>query len=274
MVRFALLSAWHVHTGWFAGELLKSGLGKYVVVWDEDEARGRKFADEFGADFDPDLDHVLAREDVDAVMVECPTTQHKEVIIKAANAGKHIFSDKTLALTVADCREIRRAVEANGVKFVVSLESKTIKPYRYIAELVQAGKLGRITSVYFRRAHDAALKPGNIVSYWFDRSQTGGGATLDLGCHGLYLLPQLCGKPKKVSCLMTAPSAPAATRSPPRSSSLKTARSARPSPPTSRVRATTCSRCSERRVRRSSPPRSYRRSACFCSRTTSRATRR
>lgn len=74
MVRFALLSGWHVHTGWFAGELLKSGAGKFVAVWDEDESRGRKYAEEFGAEFEPNLSAVLAREDVDAVMVECPTT--------------------------------------------------------------------------------------------------------------------------------------------------------------------------------------------------------
>ena len=49
MVRFALLSGWHVHTGWFAGELLKSGLGQFAVVWDEDEKRGREYARQFGA---------------------------------------------------------------------------------------------------------------------------------------------------------------------------------------------------------------------------------
>lgn len=102
MVRFALLSGWHVHTGWFAGELLKSGAGKFVAVWDEDEARGRKYAEEFGAEFEPDLFKVLAREDVDAVMVECPTTKHRDIIIAAAKAGKHIFTDKSMALTLED----------------------------------------------------------------------------------------------------------------------------------------------------------------------------
>lgn len=202
MVRFALLSGWHVHTGWFAGELLKSGCGKFVAVWDEDEERGRKYAEEFGAEYEPELSKVLAREDVDAVMVECPTTRHREVIVAAAKAGKHIFTDKAMALTLEDCEAIRQAVTEAGVKFAVSLESKIIAPYRYLHQLIEEGKLGKITSMYFRRSHGAALDKNMLPAYWFDQTQTGGGVTLDLGCHGLYMLPFFCGTPKTVTCRM------------------------------------------------------------------------
>lgn len=202
MVRFALLSGWHVHTGWFAGELLKSGAGKFVAVWDEDEARGKKYAEEFGAEFEPDLSKVLAREDVDAVMVECPTTKHRDVIIAAAKAGKHIFTDKSMALNMEDCAAIRQAVEEAGVKFTVSMESKILGPYRYLKQIIEEGKLGRVTSLYFRRSHKAAVDKNMLPAYWFDQTQTGGGVTLDLGCHGLYMLPYYCGKPKTITCRM------------------------------------------------------------------------
>ncbi len=202
MVRFALLSGWHVHTGWFAGELLKSGVGKFVAVWDEDEARGRKYAEELGGEFEPDLSKVLTREDVDAVMIECPTTKHRDVIIAAAKAGKHIFTDKSMALNMEDCAAIRQAVEEAGVKFAVSMESKILGPYRYLKELIEEGKLGRVTSMYFRRSHKAAVDKNMLPAYWFDQTQTGGGVTLDLGCHGLYMLPYYCGKPKTITCRM------------------------------------------------------------------------
>lgn len=201
MVNLALLSAWHVHTRGFVEEALKTGEAELKVVWDDDEKRGKACAEAFGVPFEGDLDKVLSRNDIDAVLVECATTKHKEVIVKAANAKKHIFSDKALALTVEDCLEMKKAIEENGVKFVVSLESKIIGVYRYAKQLVDEGKLGRVTSAYFRRAHQAAISR-MLPAYWFDPAQTGGGATLDLGCHGLYLLPQFCGKPKKVTCLM------------------------------------------------------------------------
>ena len=201
MLKIALLSAWHVHTRWFVKGLEDSGEGHICVVWDEDVARGQKMADDLGVPFVADLDQVLAMENVEAVMVECATTKHTEIILKAAAAKKHIFCDKALALKSADTKAIREAVEANGVKFMLSLESKIIGCYNYATNMVKSGKLGRITAVYFRRAHMAALT-NMLPDYWFDTEQTGGGVTLDLGCHGFYMLPQLCGRPKTVSCRM------------------------------------------------------------------------
>lgn len=202
MIGLALLGAWHVHTEGFVNDALKTGLAKLLAVWDDDEARGKAFAEKMGASFEKDLDRLLARNDIDAVMVECATTKHKEIILKAVNAKKHVFSDKALALTVQDCRDIKEAVEKNQIKFVMSMELKTMGEYKFAKKLADEGKLGRITSVYFRRAHEAALDKNMLPAYWFDTAQTGGGATLDLGCHGFYLLPYFCGEPKKVTCIM------------------------------------------------------------------------
>ena len=202
MVNLALIGAWHVHTQGFVEEALKTGTAKLNVVWDDDQERGKAFAEQFGVPFEADLDKVLKQKNVDAVIVECATTKHKDVIIKAANEKKHIFSDKALALSVNDCLEIKEAIKENQVKFMISLESKTISAYRYVKRLVEEGKLGRVTSAYFRRVHQAALDKNMLPDYWFDSAQTGGGVTLDLGCHGLYLLPYFCGTPRKVTCLM------------------------------------------------------------------------
>jgi predicted dehydrogenase len=202
MVKVALLGTWHVHTEWFIKEMLNSGLAELTMVWDDNKERGKNFSDRLGVPFENSLEKVLSREDVEAVIVECATTRHKEMIVKAANAGKHIFSDKALTLNSVDCMEIKRAIEDNRVKFLLSLESKIIGSYQYAKKLVEKGKLGRVTSAYFRRAHQAALDKDMLPSYWFNTEETGGGVTLDLGCHGLYLLPQFCGKPKQVTCLM------------------------------------------------------------------------
>lgn len=202
MKNLALLSAWHVHTENFVRKALETGEAELAVVWDNDETRGKAFAEKFGVPYEKRLENVLSRGDVDGVLVENATTEHKQVIVDSANAKKHIFSDKALALTVDDCLEIQRALADNDVKFMLSLESKTIGAYRYAKQLVDQGHLGRVTSVYFRRAHQAAIDKNMLPAYWFDPDQTGGGVTLDLGCHGLYMLPHLCGAPAKVTCLM------------------------------------------------------------------------
>jgi predicted dehydrogenase len=81
------------------------------------------------------------------------------------------------------------------------MEAKISAPYRYAKKLIDEGKLGKVSSAYFRRDHGAALERF-LPAYWYDPKQTGGGVTLDLGCHGFYLLNQYCGKPKKVTNIM------------------------------------------------------------------------
>ncbi|MEG1426940.1 MAG: Gfo/Idh/MocA family oxidoreductase [Oscillospiraceae bacterium] len=202
MVKLALLSAWHVHTTWFIGELKKYPIAEFVVVWDDDEARGRKMAERLSVPFEPNLTKVLYEYDIEGVIVECATTKHADVIIQAARAKKHIFSDKTLGLTVKECLAMKEAIEENHVKFLLSLETKTVGVYQQALKLVREGKIGRVTAAHFRRTHGGALQPQFAPAYWFDVAQTGGGVTLDLGCHGLYLLPEFCGVPKRVSCMM------------------------------------------------------------------------
>jgi len=199
-MKFALLSAWHVHTAGFVQKAIDAG-SSCVCVWDIDETRGKRTAEKFETSFIDDLDEVLSNPEVQAVVVEAPTTMHKEIIIKAANAKKHIFTDKALTLSVKDALEIKSVIQENKVKYALSLESKAHDIYIYAKKVVESGNLGQVVSAYFRRSHGGVIQ-GNLPKYWFDKEQTGGGATLDLGCHGLTLLPLFCGKPKKVTCLM------------------------------------------------------------------------
>ncbi len=199
-MKVALISAWHVHTKKFMARLLTKKVD-CVYVWDFDELRGKQAADEYHAQFEADYRVILADETIDAVIVEAPTTMHKELIILAAQAKKHIFSEKILALTSQDCLEIETVIRENNVKFMISLESLANNAYHYAFQLVHDGALGEVTSAYFRRSHGAVIQ-NHLPSYWFDVSQSGGGVTLDLGSHGFTLLPLICGKPKSVSCTM------------------------------------------------------------------------
>lgn len=201
MVSIALLGAWHVHTHNFIDRLHESGEGKIALVWDEDSRRGKACAEKYGVPFEPSLDAALGRPGIAAVMVEAATVRHADIILKAAAAGKHVFSDKVLAPSTAECEKIREALEKRGLTFVVSMEAKANAPYRYAEKLIGEGKLGKVSSAYFRRDHGAALERF-LPDYWYDTRQTGGGVTIDLGCHGFYLLNQFCGRPKKITNLM------------------------------------------------------------------------
>ncbi len=65
-------------------------------VWDDDPQRGNAYAQRWGVDFEGDLQVLLKREDVDAVIVTCATHLHKSVLLQCAQAGKHIYTEKVL----------------------------------------------------------------------------------------------------------------------------------------------------------------------------------
>src|SRR5690606_27806584 len=100
MINVAMLSFWHVHAPGYASEVNRHPNARISVIWDEDEARGREWAEKLGVPFEPDLVKAVSRDDVDGVVVDAPTNRHTEVILAALEAGRHVFTEKVVAPTV------------------------------------------------------------------------------------------------------------------------------------------------------------------------------
>ncbi len=198
MLKVAMLSKWHVHAEGYARDLLATGKVQITCVWDEKPERGLGWAQKLGVDFVGDIDELLARADVDAVCCDTPTTMHTEVLTKAAKAGKHIFTEKTLACTVKECEEIAKAINENGVKFVISMPHKAWPVIKFAKEHIENGDFGVVANVRIRNAHDGVSGKW-LPDYWFVKEDCAGGAMMDLGCHPMYLLSYLCGMPKKIT---------------------------------------------------------------------------
>jgi len=204
MLKVLMLSRWHVHAAGYAKALLATGKVKITAVWDEDPARGAAWAAELGTDFEADLARAVSRPDVDAVVCDAPTSLHARVLTAAANAKKHIFTEKAMALTTAECREIAKAVRENGVTFVISLPQRFRPVIGLARKLMDDGVFGKISLVRFRDAH-SGVSARWLPEYWYDNHLTGGGALMDLGCHPLYLSAYLLGQPKRIQAMMTKP---------------------------------------------------------------------
>ncbi|MBE6615487.1 MAG: Gfo/Idh/MocA family oxidoreductase [Ruminococcaceae bacterium] len=204
MLKVAMLSKWHVHAGGYANMIKNSGKAEIVAVWDEVAERGEAWAKELGAEFYADLDALLARDDIQAVICDAPTTAHHDVIIKAAKAGKHVFTEKALCPTVKECLEVKEAIEEAGVTFVISFPQRGRPATQFAKKLIEDGMLGQIVSVRMRDAH-AGQFLNWLPDYWYDKNQAAGGAMMDLGCHPMYLLAYFLGKPKRITGLYTAP---------------------------------------------------------------------
>lgn len=203
-LKIAVLGFWHVHAGDYARQAQQHDGTELVAVWDDDVARGQAGADQFGVEFAPDLDALLARDDLDAVTITTSTDVHRDLMVAAANAGKHIFTEKLLAPTVAEADEIIAAADANGVKLAVSLPRLSHGYTQAIREVIDSGELGRLTYGRIRLSHDGAVSSGGsggwLPERFFDPKTAIGGALTDLGCHPVYLTQLFLGAdPETVS---------------------------------------------------------------------------
>ena len=200
MIGIGVLSRWHVHATEYARTVNEQEDAAVVAVWDEDGVRGAKWADELSVPFEAELEALLERDDVEGVVVTAPTNIHRDVIIAAARAGKHVFTEKILAPSVAQCHEIAEAVKQAGVRFCISFPRQTIAPLKFAKQLIEEGKLGDVTLVRIRVAHDGATRDW-LPAHFYDAEACGGGAMIDLGAHGMYLSRWLLGEPVRVSSI-------------------------------------------------------------------------
>lgn len=201
-MKIAIVGAWHVHTMEYGEAVLQNPGAELVCLWDDEEARGKATAEKLGIPFEPDLNKIWANPEIDGVQITTATCQHKEVLLAAAAAGKHIFTEKVLAFTMEDAEEIAAAVKSSGVKFTISYPHKTFPTLKAAKELVDSGRLGQITYARVRDAHNGSTA-GWLPPHFYDAAQTGGGAMIDLGAHPMYTLNWFMGEPKSIVSMFT-----------------------------------------------------------------------
>jgi predicted dehydrogenase len=204
MIRVAMLSFWHVHAKDYAKQATDHPDTQIVAVWDEIPTRGQAAAQTWGGQFYEDLDALLAQSDIDAVIVDTPTDRHRDVMVAAAQAGKHIFTEKVIAPTLREANEILAAVERAGVKLTVSLLRVPHGYTQAIQAILAEGRLGTPTLARVRLSHSGALPTtdnanGWLPAHFYNLEQCAGGALIDLGCHPMYLTRLFLGMPESVS---------------------------------------------------------------------------
>lgn len=196
----ALLSFAHVHARGYADQVRDHPDCETVAVWDSNVDLGRRMAEERGLPFYTDLNEVLALPEVDAVVVNAPTAEHRDILVAAANAGKHIFTEKSLTITLSEATEVMAAVQQAGIKFMISLPSRCRPEILFAKKVLDEGLLGEVTLMRARIAHMAALDRwfSGDTAWFTDESKAGGGAFFDLGCHRVDVMRWFLGEPASV----------------------------------------------------------------------------
>ncbi len=139
---------------------------------------------------------LLARDDIDAVIVATPQRFRPEIVIAAANAGKHILAEKPLALTPANAQTMIEAARASGVTLATVHNYHFMPVYRDIKDVLESGEIGELEIAVFNylgvedRPGAAAFSP----RWRHSAADSGGGVLMDM-LHVVYLASWFMGSP-------------------------------------------------------------------------------
>lgn len=154
----------------------------------------KQAAHEIGCNFwAADYHQLLARDDIDVVDICVPNHMHEEIVIAAAQAGKHIYCEKPLSMNVAEGRRIVQAVAKAGVKNQITFNFRFFPAVTRAKQLMDEGFVGRVFSFRGRYFRSSYIDPNRPLSWRLRKDISGGGALFDLGSHILDTLYFLLG---------------------------------------------------------------------------------
>ena len=163
----------------FAKSLLESTTGRLAAVGSRTPAGAEKFAANHPCRAHGSYEALLADPEIGAVYISTPHPMHREWVVKAAEAGKHILCEKPLAMDAVEAQAMVDAARQNDVflmeAFMFRCHPQTVR----LVELIRGGKIGEVRLI---RATFSVAPAFDLKSRLFSK-ELGGGGILDVGCY-------------------------------------------------------------------------------------------
>jgi predicted dehydrogenase len=178
-MKIGIMSFAHLHAEAYINNLRAIPGVEMIGLADDDPARGRRFAEQFGARLFPSYEALLA-EQPDGVLVCSENVNHRRLVEMAASAGVHVLSEKPLATTLPDAQAMLNACRAAGVMLMTAFPMRFSAPLLEVKTQVEAGALGHI---YACNATNQGQMPGKHRAWFVNKKLAGGGAVMDHTVH-------------------------------------------------------------------------------------------
>lgn len=199
-----MVNAAIVSLGWWGKVLVDSVQGKsnnirFTHGWVRTPANAKEYVDEKGIELVDTYENLIARDDIDAVVLATQHSKHKEQIIAAAEAGKNVFCEKPLCLTKADAEAAVAATKKAGVVLATGFNRRFAPAIAELKKRVDAGDFGTLMHVEGTMSAPAGLflKP----DVWrADKNETPAGGMTPMGVHVVDSFIQLFGEIDEVYC--------------------------------------------------------------------------
>ncbi|QCT01318.1 oxidoreductase domain-containing protein [Paenibacillus algicola] len=177
----------------------KAAKPEMAVICGRDGQAVQEAADRFGwAESETDWRALIARDDIDIIDINAPSDAHKEIALAAAQAGKHIFCEKPLALSLKDAREMLQAAETAGIKHMTGFNYRFSPAVQLVKKLITSGRLGQIYHFRAWFLQDWILDPSFPLVWRLQKEIAGSGSHGDLGAHLIDLAHYLVGDLEEV----------------------------------------------------------------------------
>ncbi len=152
----------------------------------EEFARARGIPQHF-----TDYRRMLEMPEIDMVVIGAPNYTHCQITCDAAAAGKHIVLEKPMCLNLAEADRMIEACRQARVKLMYAEELCFTPKYVRLKRLLESGALGEPTLLKQSEKHDGPHAP-----HFWDVDRSGGGVTMDMGCHAFEFFRWILGRPK------------------------------------------------------------------------------
>ncbi len=138
-----------------------------------------------------DYRELLSSKDIDAVAITSPDFTHEEYAIEAFRAGKHVFSEKPMAITTEGCDRMIGAWKKSGKKFMVGHNMRYMRIFRAMKDIADSGLIGDIKAVWVRHFVGAG---GRFYYHdWHGRRDKSSGLLLQKGSHDIDMIHWITG---------------------------------------------------------------------------------
>lgn len=126
------------------------------------------------------FDSIKDNPNIDAIYIVLPPSMHEEYVIRAANAGKHVWCEKPMAVTAQECQNMIDACNKNGVKLSIGYRLHHEPNTQEYRSIINEKKLGEIKSLQC-----AAGYQENRTDHWKQKKEMGGGVIYDMGVYSI-----------------------------------------------------------------------------------------
>ena len=164
---------------------------RVLGVADPDMSRAQSLAKKYDVPtaYD-DYRRLLERDDIDLICVGAPNFTHRDIVVAAAEAGKHVVCEKPLARTMAEADEMLAAAHHAAIKLMYAELICFAPRYVRAKQLVDEGAFGRVFQIKHGETHY-----GPHSDWFWQGERSGGGVLMDMGCHSIEIIRWLYGKP-------------------------------------------------------------------------------